>query len=61
MPLSSNEEMLLTVAKSLPEELKDHVVFLGGSVVSLLITDQAFSGIRPTNGAWRRNWKPKIR
>lgn len=48
MPLSSNEEMLLTVAKSLPEELKDHVVFLGGSVVSLLITDQAFSGIRPT-------------
>ena len=48
MPLSANEEMLLTVAKSLPEELKDHVVFLGGSVVSLLITDQAFSGIRPT-------------
>lgn len=48
MPLSANEEMLLTVANSLPEELKDHVVFLGGSVVSLLITDQAFSGIRPT-------------
>lgn len=48
MPLSANEEMLLTVAKSLPVELKDHVVFLGGSVVSLLITDQAFSGIRPT-------------
>ena len=48
MPLSANEEMLLTVANSLPEELKDHVVFLGGPVVSLLITDQAFSGIRPT-------------
>jgi len=48
MPLSANEEMLLIVAKSLPPELKDHVVFLGGSVVSLLITDQAFSGIRPT-------------
>lgn len=48
MPLSANEGMLLTVANSLPEELKDHVVFLGGSVVSLLITDQAFSGIRPT-------------
>jgi hypothetical protein len=30
MPLSSNEEMLLTVAKSLPEELKDQVVFLDG-------------------------------
>jgi len=27
MPLSANEEMLLTVANSLPEELKDHVVF----------------------------------
>jgi predicted nucleotidyltransferase len=48
MPLSANEEMLIIVAKSLPPELKDHVVFLGGSVVSLLITDQAFSGIRPT-------------
>jgi hypothetical protein len=48
MPLSVNEEMLLTVANSLPPELKNHVVFLGGSVVSLLITDQAFSGIRPT-------------
>ena len=48
MPLSANEEMLLTVAKSLPPELQDHVVFLGGSVVSLLITDQAFSVIRPT-------------
>ncbi len=40
--------MLLTVASSLPAELKDQVVFLGGSVVSLLVTDEAFSGIRTT-------------
>ena len=26
MPLSTNEQMLLTVASSLPEELKDQVV-----------------------------------
>ena len=48
MPLSTNEQMLLTVASSLPAELKDQVVFLGGSVVSLLVTDAAFSGIRTT-------------
>ncbi len=48
MPLSINEQMLLTVASSLPAELKDQVVFLGGSVVSLLVTDEAFSGIRTT-------------
>ena len=34
MPLSTNEQMLLTVASSLPEELKDQVVFIGGSVVA---------------------------
>lgn len=28
MPLSTNEQMLLTVASSLPEELKDQVVSL---------------------------------
>lgn len=48
MPHSANEKMLLIVASNLPEELKDQVVFLGGSVVSLLITDTAFSGIRTT-------------
>ncbi len=48
MPLSANEEMLLTVVKSLPESLKESVVFLGGSIVSLLVTDQACSGIRST-------------
>ena len=48
MPLAANEQMLLTIASNLPAQLKDHVVFLGGSVVSLLITDEAFGGIRTT-------------
>lgn len=29
MTLSANEQMLLTVVKSLPESLKESVVFLG--------------------------------
>ena len=48
MKLSNNEQMLFDVARSLPEKLRNQVVFLGGSVVSLLITETAFAGIRPT-------------
>lgn len=48
MSLTANEQMLLTIASNLPAQLKDQVVFLGGSVVSLLITDEAFGGIRTT-------------
>ncbi len=40
--------MLLKVAHGMPPELRTRVVFLGGSVVSLLITEAAFAGIRPT-------------
>ncbi len=40
--------MLLKVAQGLPPELRTKVVFLGGSVVSLLITETAIAGIRPT-------------
>jgi len=46
--LSANEQMLSKVANGLPPELRSQVVFLGGSVVSLLITETAFAGIRPT-------------
>lgn len=48
MKLSSNEQMLLQVANWLPPELRDRVVFLGGSVIFLLITEAGFVGIRPT-------------
>ncbi|MBU1105072.1 MAG: nucleotidyl transferase AbiEii/AbiGii toxin family protein [Candidatus Riflebacteria bacterium] len=48
MTLSVNEQMLLKVAEGLPPELRNQVVFIGGSVVSLLITETAFGGIRPT-------------
>lgn len=48
MRILANEQMLLTVAKGLPSAMRDQVVFLGGSVVSLLITAKAFGGIRPT-------------
>jgi len=48
MKLSANEQMLLKVAQGLPPELRTQVVFLGGSIVSLLITEAAFAGIRPT-------------
>lgn len=40
--------MLLKVAQALPPKLETQVVFLGGSIVSLLITEAAFAGIRPT-------------
>jgi len=46
--LPANEQMLLKVANGLPFELRSRLVFLGGSVVSLLITEAAFAGIRPT-------------
>lgn len=48
MTLSVNEQMLLKVAEGLPPELRNQVVFLGGSVVSLLVTESAFGGIRLT-------------
>lgn len=48
MTLSVNEQMLLKVAEGLPPELRNQVVFIGGSVVSLLITETAVGGIRPT-------------
>lgn len=48
MKLSNNEQMILEVARSLPSNLLDQVVFLGGSVVSLLITEPGFIGIRST-------------
>lgn len=48
MKLSNNEQMILEVARSLPSNLLDQVVFLGGSIVSLLITEPGFMGIRPT-------------
>jgi len=48
MKRSTNEQTLLAVARSLPSNLQKQVVFLGGSVVSLLISDPGFIGIRPT-------------
>lgn len=38
MPLTANEQMLLTIASNLPAQLKDHVVFLGGSDLEDIIT-----------------------
>lgn len=60
--MSQNEQMLLDVARALPVELLNQVVFLGGSVVSLLISDPGFVGIRSTKdvdvivNANRRNY-----
>ena len=48
MQLSKNEQMLWTVAESLPVHLREQVVFLGGSVVFMLITEPGFIGIRAT-------------
>jgi len=48
MKLSKNEEMILKVAKDLPATLLKQVVFVGGSIVSLLITDKAASDVRVT-------------
>lgn len=48
MKLSKNEEMILKVAKELPATLLKQVVFVGGSIVSLLITDEAASYVRVT-------------
>lgn len=48
MKLSKNEEMILKVAKELPATLLKQVVFVGGSIVSLLITDEAASDVRVT-------------
>jgi hypothetical protein len=38
MPLTANEQMLLTIASNLPAQLKDHVVFLGGPDLEDIIT-----------------------
>lgn len=48
MKLSVHEQMLKKVAEALPDNLRNQVVFLGGSVVSLLITDTAITNFRPT-------------
>ena len=45
--LSANVEMLQTVAIGL-ENLKDEMVFVGGSVAELYASDPAASDIRPT-------------
>lgn len=42
-----NLQLLVTVARLL-EPLLDEIVFVGGSVTGLLITDEASVGIRPT-------------
>jgi hypothetical protein len=44
---NSNVAMLQTVAIGL-EELKDEMVFVGGSVAELYASDPAASDIRPT-------------
>jgi predicted nucleotidyltransferase len=46
--LTANEKMLLEVAKKLPDDLREQVVFLGGSVVSLLLTDKGIGEVRTT-------------
>ncbi len=47
MPSHSSIEMMRTIAAS-PGDLIDQVVFVGGSVCTLLITDPAAPPIRPT-------------
>jgi hypothetical protein len=44
---NQNIQRILTVARGL-EDLLQHVVFAGGAVTELLITDPAFPGVRPT-------------
>ncbi|MFH1993254.1 MAG: hypothetical protein ABIK98_12775 [Pseudomonadota bacterium] len=44
---SQNVERIIAVARQL-EELLQNVVFAGGAVTGLLITDPAFSDVRPT-------------
>jgi len=45
--MSAIIEMIETVASRL-EELRDHVVFVGGATTTLLVTDPAVVDIRPT-------------
>ena len=48
MKLSVNEHMIVEVAQHLPANLLKQVVFVGGSIVSLLLTDKAINAIRVT-------------
>ena len=47
-PGDPNVLLLETVARQLDEELREALVFVGGAVVGLLITDPAAPSVRPT-------------
>jgi len=49
MKLTENEKMILEVARKLPLELLKQVIFLGGAVVGLLVTDKGMGEPRPTH------------
>ena len=43
----ANRDMIIRVARS-PGPLRERVTFVGGSVIGLLITDEAVPDVRPT-------------
>lgn len=47
-PNDPNVALIEIVAERLGDDLRDHVVFVGGAVAGLLITDAAMPAIRPT-------------
>jgi hypothetical protein len=47
-PNDPNVALLETVANRLGKALRNRLVFVGGAVVGLLITDPAMPSIRPT-------------
>ena len=47
-PKDPNVVLLEVVAERLGADLRDKLVFIGGAVVGLLITDPAMPAIRPT-------------
>lgn len=48
MKITPNEEMLLEVARKIPGDLLEQVVFLGGAVVGCLLTDDGIEEVRNT-------------
>jgi predicted nucleotidyltransferase len=48
MQLNENEKMLLAVAKRIPETLREEIVFVGGAIISLSLSEKILENIRVT-------------
>lgn len=55
-PNDPNVQMLDVVAQRLGDELSSRLVFVGGAVAGLLITDPAQPSIRPTEDVDLPSW-----